>query len=199
MSRERQFSEHEVVDRAADVFTTHGYGGTSVAMLVEATCLGRQSLYNSFGDKRDLYLKAVERAVERFAAVQAAMRDAPDGRRAIDAFFAHLVACCASEDPARRHCIVSAGLLECTGDPGIDAVLRDKWGATRTMLRAALARGRRDGSIVAGERAGDLADLLMATMSGLRVAANAGMGEARMRRIVASVLARLDAPSAGAG
>ena len=45
MSRERSFDEAEVLERAADAFSVHGYAGTSVAILAAATGLGKQSLY----------------------------------------------------------------------------------------------------------------------------------------------------------
>jgi TetR/AcrR family transcriptional repressor of nem operon len=60
MPRERCFSEPEVLDRLTDVFSTHGYAGTSLALLQEATGLGKQSLYNTFGDKQSMYLQAID-------------------------------------------------------------------------------------------------------------------------------------------
>jgi TetR/AcrR family transcriptional regulator, transcriptional repressor for nem operon len=45
-----------VLDRLTNAFSTYGYGGTSMALLQEATGLGKQSLYNTFGDKQAMYL-----------------------------------------------------------------------------------------------------------------------------------------------
>ncbi|MFM0502335.1 TetR/AcrR family transcriptional regulator [Paraburkholderia caffeinilytica] len=41
------------------VFWEHGYEPTSTDMLTEAMGIGRQSLYDTFGDKRKLYLEAL--------------------------------------------------------------------------------------------------------------------------------------------
>ena len=40
MAREKQFSEAQVLDEVADLFTSHGYQGTSLTMLLDATGLG---------------------------------------------------------------------------------------------------------------------------------------------------------------
>ncbi|MGL4574377.1 MAG: TetR/AcrR family transcriptional regulator [Burkholderiaceae bacterium] len=194
MPRERNFSEAQVIDQAADVFSAHGYGGTSVAMLAEATGLGKQSLYNTFGDKQALYLKAVDCAAARYSAVAIAMRDAADGRAALQAFFNHLVQVCASGDLAQQSCIVSSGLLEAIDDPTVRMSLQSKWQNSHELLRAAVERGQRDGSVKNNAPSAQLADLLISVMSGLRVAARVDANPARLGATVALALKMLDQP-----
>lgn len=62
--RPREFDEDEVLDRALGVFWEHGYEATSVADLMQATGLAKGSLYKAFGDKRQLFLRALERYLE---------------------------------------------------------------------------------------------------------------------------------------
>jgi TetR/AcrR family transcriptional repressor of nem operon len=198
MSRPRQFDEPAVLQRLAEVFSRHGYEGTSMAMLVEATGLGKQSLYNAFGDKRAMYARAVDAAVAGMAPVAHAVRSAATGRAALLALFDHLARSCASTG-AERHCIVSQGLLEGGADADIDAQLRAQWSATRELVRSAVARGQGDGSIVNPQPAGVLADVLMSLQSGLRVMAQADVGPRRLNAAVAAALALLDAaPQAAA-
>ncbi|MCU0626088.1 MAG: TetR/AcrR family transcriptional regulator [Gemmatimonadaceae bacterium] len=192
MPRERTFTEADVIDCAADLFAVHGYGGTSVSMLTDATGLGKQSLYNAFGDKQALYLQAMECAVARYGAVAARMTAAPDGRTALALFCEHLVTLCASGEPARQACIVSSGLLEGIDDPAIRATLRTKWHATHELLRAHVERGQRDGSIANPTPSATLADLFMSMMSGLRVASRADASPARLSAITHLNLALLD-------
>jgi TetR/AcrR family transcriptional repressor of nem operon len=64
------------------VFAEHGFEGTSTDTLVQAMGIGRQSLYDTFGDKWQLYLTALRRYVlDRVHDQLAALRSA---RRAID-------------------------------------------------------------------------------------------------------------------
>lgn len=193
MPRERSFSEPEVVDRMADLFSAHGYGGTSMAMLQEATGLGKQSLYNAFGDKAALYRQAVDRAVERFAGVQPLMRAAPDGRSALRCFFDQLSQNCRSGDPAHSRCIVTQGLLEDLGDAAMHALLEHKWLATHEMLRDQVERGQRDGSIASPLPSAQLADQLMLAASGLRVMARVSGAAGRIEHSISNTLAVLDA------
>lgn len=195
MPREKQFSDADVLDSAADLFATHGFQGTSLAMLLEATGLGKQSLYNSFGDKRELYLKALECASARYAALQGKMDSAVSGRAAVAAFFDQVAGNCASNDPARKSCMVSAGLLEGVDDETVAHRLREKFFATHETLRAAVERGQKDGSIRNATASAALADLLLSVMGGLRVSARAEFDGARLKRTVALALSLLDHPA----
>lgn len=59
MARPRKFVEDDVITKAGVVFATKGYAGTTLEDLAAATGLGKQSLYNSFGGKRELFLRAL--------------------------------------------------------------------------------------------------------------------------------------------
>ena len=61
MPRTKDFDEHEVLDRAVELFWDRGYEATSVADLEKHLGVGRQSLYNTFGDKRELFLRSLSR------------------------------------------------------------------------------------------------------------------------------------------
>lgn len=58
MPRPRKFQEADVVASASRVFAESGYAGTSIDDLIAATGLGRQSLYNAFGGKKELFMRA---------------------------------------------------------------------------------------------------------------------------------------------
>ncbi len=65
MARNREFDDHEILAAATDVFWRKGYEGTSVQDLVVATGLSRGSLYGAFGDKEQLFRKALAHFEER--------------------------------------------------------------------------------------------------------------------------------------
>jgi TetR/AcrR family transcriptional repressor of nem operon len=192
MAREKQFSEAQVLDEVADLFTAHGYQGTSLAMLLDATGLGKQSLYNCFGDKRTLYLKSLDCSSARYQLLQAQMSASASGRAAVERFFDHVVGKCDSAEAADKSCVVASGLLEAVDDALIMQTLRTKWAATHEVLRAAVERGQKDGSVRNGAPSAALADLLLALMAGLRVNARAEFGAARLQRTVDLALAVLD-------
>jgi TetR/AcrR family transcriptional repressor of nem operon len=169
MSRPRAFDPETVRDRVAEVFTAHGYRGTSVAMLAEAAGLGKQSLYNAFGDKQALYLQSLDCMQARMAGARAVIDGAPTGRAAIEGFFDGIATLCSHPDPAVHTCVVSSGLLEGIDDDAIADDLRRKWQATFELLQSAVLRGQADGTVRRDLPAADLSHLLMTLMSGLRV------------------------------
>ncbi len=58
--RKPQFDRQEVVEKASAFFWQKGYEATGMSELVEHLGIGRQSLYNTFGDKRSLYIEALQ-------------------------------------------------------------------------------------------------------------------------------------------
>ena len=62
--RPRSFDENTVLARAKDIFWRKGYEATSMQDLVDHMQIGRQSLYNTFGDKHTLYMRALGHYLE---------------------------------------------------------------------------------------------------------------------------------------
>src|SRR5258706_13746507 len=88
MARTREFDADVALDAAIGVFREHGFEGSSAQMLVDAMGIGRQSLYDTFGDKWQLYRSAVRRyGMSECAAHLEALRS---GVRAIDGINAML-------------------------------------------------------------------------------------------------------------
>lgn len=65
MPRKLEFDPDEALDAAIGVFWRQGYDATSIADLLEAMGINRFSLYNTFGDKHALFVRALERYSER--------------------------------------------------------------------------------------------------------------------------------------
>lgn len=60
MPKVKQFDRNQVLQSAAHIFKQNGYNGTSIDDILKATGLSRSSLYDSFHDKHNLYLQALE-------------------------------------------------------------------------------------------------------------------------------------------
>lgn len=58
---EKQFNREEVLGKAMELFWNQGYAATGMTQLLSHMGIGRQSLYDTFGDKKSLYLAALER------------------------------------------------------------------------------------------------------------------------------------------
>ncbi len=60
MARPREFNEEKALDRAMRVFWTQGYEGTSLHDLLGAMGISKSSFYETFGSKRDLFMRSLE-------------------------------------------------------------------------------------------------------------------------------------------
>jgi TetR/AcrR family transcriptional regulator, transcriptional repressor for nem operon len=167
MARTKDFSENEVLGKAADVFTRLGYSATSLSTLTQELGVAKQSLYNAFGDKESLYLQALECAAEGSTLRRALMPSEKNGLQRLQAFFELIISECAN--PNHPGCMLSVGILEQPQESAIASELQRKWQGTQELLRSAIEDGQRDGSIASQRRSAELAQALMATMAGLRV------------------------------
>ncbi|MGB5261521.1 MAG: helix-turn-helix domain-containing protein [Gammaproteobacteria bacterium] len=60
MARTREFDEPQALEAAMRVFWEKGYEGTSIQDLEDAMSLGRTSIYNAFGNKRQVFNRTLE-------------------------------------------------------------------------------------------------------------------------------------------
>src|SRR6202023_4042192 len=60
MARPKEFDLEKALHRAISAFSQKGFAATSTNELMRVMEIGRQSMYDSFGDKRALFLKALE-------------------------------------------------------------------------------------------------------------------------------------------
>src|SRR4051794_10703691 len=87
MARPREFDESEVIDAAERVFWTRGYDDTSMSDLLDATGIGRASLYSSFGGKDELLLRVLARHARRQDGMLKSLLDPPSGLAGVREFF----------------------------------------------------------------------------------------------------------------
>jgi TetR/AcrR family transcriptional regulator, transcriptional repressor for nem operon len=181
MSRPIEFSRDEARNAIADAFAAHGYEGTTLAMLARASGLGKQSLYNAFGDKEQMYLDAIDCSVSRFGQIVTKMNAAASGMAALEVCFDFLIACCLSDAPSTSNCIVSNGLLSNAEDETLHDAHCARWADSQALLKSVILRGQKDGSILPHFTAAAGADVLMSHMSGFRVSARVYLAQGSAR------------------
>ncbi|MBP6467842.1 MAG: TetR/AcrR family transcriptional regulator [Leptotrichiaceae bacterium] len=60
MARKREFDENEALKKAMEIFWLHGYEKTSIEELVKCMGVHRKSIYDTFGNKYELFIKSLE-------------------------------------------------------------------------------------------------------------------------------------------
>jgi TetR/AcrR family transcriptional regulator, transcriptional repressor for nem operon len=61
MARTKEFDQEQALDAAMHLFWERGYEATSIQELVDATGVQRQSLYDTFGSKHEIFLQSLMR------------------------------------------------------------------------------------------------------------------------------------------
>ena len=82
--RSRTSSDDDALDAAIAEFRDHGFVGTSVQRLVEATGRSRSSLYGRFGGKDGLFVAALERYLHAMVPIGEGESTAVQLRQSID-------------------------------------------------------------------------------------------------------------------
>jgi TetR/AcrR family transcriptional regulator, transcriptional repressor for nem operon len=191
MPRPKEFDREVAVERAMSVFWSKGYAATSTDDLLEAMKIGRQSMYDTFGDKRRLYVEALRRyQLESVAGHIKRLRSMASPLAGIEALVVGVIS---SDRTTREKGCMGVGAICEFGNADAElAQLRVKSGG---MLRKALAERLQDAQ-AAGE-IGETVDLERAarfvetTMFGLQVAARAGESTRSLRDMAAFAIAGL--------
>ena len=176
MARPREFDADTALDGAIGVFREHGFEGASAEMLVGAMGIGRQSLYDTFGDKWQLYRSAVRRygmgeCSAHFEALRSGVR-AIDG---IDAMLRRVV------ETAYQPCLGVGSICEFgVSRPDLAEVRAP---LSRTLHDAIAARVRdaqQEGDVASELDAGAISEFLIANIAGIRVAGRGGADRAAL-------------------
>jgi TetR/AcrR family transcriptional repressor of nem operon len=146
--RPRDFDEEKALEMAMRAFWERGYHATSIAELVEATGVHRNSLYATFGDKKTLFLSALDHyiagATARFTEQLAAPRPALEGLKAALIHYSKIVA----TPSGPRGCFVTNTTIELLPqERDVAKRIRDGFKGIVTLLEAAVRRGQQEGSI----------------------------------------------------
>jgi TetR/AcrR family transcriptional repressor of nem operon len=178
--RPREFDAEVAVERAMDEFWSRGYYATSLPDLLRATKLSRGSLYAAFGDKRTLFLRALDRYISNaLARLDTELDPRGPGIAGIRSCLAGYVERC-SGTKGRRGCLLVATAMELAGqDTDVEQRIRRFFKAMETRLAAAFTRAQAAEELAKGVEPATAARVLVCMAEGLRV-----VGKAAPERVV---------------
>jgi TetR/AcrR family transcriptional repressor of nem operon len=193
MARTREFDTDAVVEAAMGAFRSKGYEGTSIQDLVEATGLGRGSLYAAFGSKDGLYLAVLDRYRELYAVplvelLRSGVEPKVLIREAMGGLVDEIVA-----DGNRQACLVVGATME-RARHDVSVVERVQ-AITRSLEDAffeVLVQAQADGLVPDTRTAGDLARFLVMSLQGIRVMGAIDPDREPLMAMVEIVLSCLD-------
>ena len=192
MARPKQFNPEVAVEEAMRVFWDKGYARTTPQDLVDALGIGKGSLYNTFGSKRQLFDLALQRYQRYQRETIGAIVDRPGpAKDRLRAAFDYLVRTNLDGTWPRGCLAVNTATELSVGDaPAAEQVARS-FDRTESAIRALLVEGRATGELSPDLDPDQCASMLLAVTMGIQVAARMGEDRARLDRIVDGALASL--------
>jgi AcrR family transcriptional regulator len=194
MAGKPQFDFLDVLDRAAEVFRTSGYAGTSVDDLVAATGLSRSSIYHHFGDKDGLFEATLARYRQAGRERTAPPAEPADPRQATADLLAAVVGGLTGKSGAPR-CLLVTGCAELATLPepaaaSVRAGIAEQQAQFATLVKAGIAAGQ----LPTGTDAAGLARHLTAVRQGMVVMASAGATRKQLEAMATQAMAAWDQP-----
>jgi AcrR family transcriptional regulator len=184
MGRARAFDTDEALERAMTVFWSKGYEGTSLSDLTAAMGINRPSLYAAYGNKHELFRKALERygegpsSYERQALAQPTAREVAEGllRGAADV----------QTDPSTpAGCLATLGTTYCADDSSpAGKLLIESRLAGHAAIRERFEQARTEGDFPGDADPKALTHYIGAVVCGMAVLAASGMTRDELDRVI---------------
>jgi AcrR family transcriptional regulator len=193
----KHFDPDSTLDAVMRLFWRQGMAATGIQDIVTTAGVNRSSLYATFGGKRQLFLAALERYVERASRPVFDRLAAGDlGLPAIRQFFDRLIEVRCSGEQARWGCMVSNAHAGAEADDAeVRRILDRHHDELRGAMRAALLAARRRRQLRAHVDPEAAADALALLAYGVNIRSRAGADPDALRVTVDGALALLARPT----
>jgi len=193
MPRPKEFNPDDALEKAMQVFWHKGYEATSMEDLLTAMDLNRGSLYDTFGDKRQLFLKVIDRYCTTFVGPKFSILDQPGPalpslRRFISGMIEGGLA-----DPQRRGCLIANTVMELSPhEKEIASTLRKTLKMAEDTFFKVLDRAKQQGELKDNKDPRALACFLATMMQGAIVMIKAGASADVVKQSAETALSILD-------
>jgi TetR/AcrR family transcriptional repressor of nem operon len=189
MGRRREFDPEQALEAAMNVFWASGYRNTSIDDLLAAMKINRFSMYQTFGDKSQLFTKALSLYRERWSAFIASyLKQGASPRASLMALFRAQGKQVIS-DKLGRGCLMANSAFEISHLPEDAATMvRESIDRLEATLTQTITRAQASGEIDPRKDALSLARFLIFSMNGIRGAAKLEPDRAKLTELVEIML-----------
>ncbi len=195
MGRPRAFDEAKILSAAVDAFWGRGYERTSTRDLVKFTGLNQSSLYNAFGDKRNIYRRALDYYLDHSVRERIRrLEQLQNPGMAISTFFFEVLSRTIN-DPLHRGCLLVNSALEVSGeDPDLHLAIATEVETIRVFFFDCLlaVSNQQDSNFSIDANKG--ASHLLSVLFGFRVLARITQDSEILIQAVAVALSNLNLP-----
>lgn len=187
--RPREFDVDEALASALQVFWSKGYESTSLTDLTDAMGITRPSLYAAFGNKEELFRKALDLYErEKLAYVSEAL-DAPTSRQVAERLLRGALAMQTSECQPRGCLRVISSVTCGTEAESVRADLLARRASSHRAICERMQRATAEGDLPSDANPEALCNYLIAILQGMSVQAGSGASKQQLEELVETSLA----------
>ena len=170
MPWEKDFDIENAVRDATRIFWSKGYAATSISDLTKGMRINKGSLYNAFGSKKELFIKAIlQYASEHHQKAMRKLEMMDDPLDSIQVLFESLVAESLTDDEKRGCFLVNTALELPAHDEDINELVTSQLREMETFLENRIIAGQEKGSVSKSLDSKTAAKSLLSQVVGLRV------------------------------
>jgi len=192
--RPRKFDEDEALNGAMLLFWEKGLSATSLDDLSLAMNMNRPSIYNAFGNKEDIYRKALDRYCGQLdKGMEETLESIPNLRDALNAFFARALEVYCGTNPAMGCLMICTAPTEAFSHPQVGEDLKRLIERLDDGFAKRLRKAKQDGELPDDAQLELTASLLQATLQTLALRARAGTSNQKLNIIAGYAVNKLTA------
>jgi TetR/AcrR family transcriptional regulator, transcriptional repressor for nem operon len=191
MARSKEFDREQVLERAMELFWSRGFEATSIGDLTEHLGIGRQSLYDTFGDKHALYVAALDHYKEggRMFADEALTRPGQLKRHMREVLRATIDT---TLETGRACMLLNAAAERCPTDTAVRERFCSNTNAVEEALVRRFRRAREEGELGGERDLRALARYFVTQIYGLQLSARGGIDRRALEQSAEVALSVLD-------
>ena len=191
LARSKEFEENVVLDKAMKLFWEQGYEKSSMTDLVEHMGIHRRSLYDTFGDKHTLFLKAMDRFRDKVnAEIAGQVKRAKTATEALELIFDFMIN--GNEDSPSGCLMVNSAVELAMRDDAVDSKSTESFTLSEQLFTDIILWGQQNGEFNSACNANELAEQLHAVCVGLRVMTKTSMPKEKLKSIASFSIKSLD-------
>ncbi len=190
MARTKAFEIDAVLDKAMRLFWTQGYEKTSMQDLVDNMGINRKSIYDTFGDKHTLFLKALAR-YDQFA--NDLFQKASDSETTLLGKLRAIFHSAAFQNrTSPKGCLMVNSATELAViDPEVGAILQRMFTRNQRKFSTLLGQAQLHGELSANLDPDALASYLNNAFTGIRVMTKVSTSDQELDQIIDMTLAAI--------
>lgn len=190
--RPREFDAERALDAATQQFWAVGYEATSLQHLLQAMKLSKSSLYQSFGNKHDLFIRCLGHYQQLMVDdLNTRLSNSISAKQFLHEFLEHVIAE-AGPNRDRKGCFLVNTANELSQrDPDVAEVVVRATNDLSNVFHRAIEQAKREKDIGSTMSTESLVDYLITAVSGLRTMVKAGAGEDSLNPVVNLIMKTL--------